>query len=153
MTPDIINSFFTCGVGLFTSLNVYRALKDHSIKGVSIWAALFFCSGAYWNLYYYHAIHQPVSFLFSVWAAVASAFYLALFVKFHHIKTKCFNPPTNLFKRPECEQEFCPCPEKCQKADKCFDLEKQPTEHDMRVARDAAVKKMLLAIGDSNYEK
>jgi hypothetical protein len=43
--------------------HIRRLWKDKSVSGVSIWAAAFFTSWGFWNLYYYPHLGQWWSFL------------------------------------------------------------------------------------------
>lgn len=60
-------------------LNVYRLYRDKSLKGVSIYPTIWWNVWGFWNVYYYAALNQPLSFwaglgvvtLNTVWVALA----------------------------------------------------------------------------------
>ncbi len=60
---DLLNAIFELGGGVILWINVYRLIKDKSIKGVSIISFAFFAFWGYWNLYYYPHLNQILSFL------------------------------------------------------------------------------------------
>jgi hypothetical protein len=61
-TPDLINGFFeTCG-GIMLLLHCRRLYQDKEVKGSSPWAATFFMSWGYWNLYFYPHLGAWASF-------------------------------------------------------------------------------------------
>ena len=59
---DLINGLFEALAGLFV-LNHCRVLHAHKqARGVSIVSSGFFTLWGVWNLYYYPALNQPLSF-------------------------------------------------------------------------------------------
>lgn len=61
MNPDRINALFELGAGLLLTLNVARLYKDKKLAGVSLFPTAWFNLWGAWNLHYYHALHQPLS--------------------------------------------------------------------------------------------
>lgn len=59
---DLINGLFELVGGMLVWLNVRRLLIDRQVKGVSWSAYTFFAGWGVWNLFYYPALHQWISF-------------------------------------------------------------------------------------------
>ena len=73
-----INSLFEL-LGGFFALNHCRVLHAHKqMRGVSFVSAGFFTLWGFWNLYYYTALAQPLSFFGAVFLVAANAFYLGM---------------------------------------------------------------------------
>lgn len=60
--PDVVNGFFELAGGAFVALSIRRVVKDKSVRGVSLHAAVFFAAWGYWNLFYYPHLGQWFSF-------------------------------------------------------------------------------------------
>jgi hypothetical protein len=78
MIPDLINGWFELFGGFFIILHCFRIIKDKSVKGVSIIAAMFFVSWGIWNLYYYPYLGQWISFVGGIVMVTASLFWVGL---------------------------------------------------------------------------
>ena len=75
---DAINGTFELAAGLFV-LNHCRVLKAHKqVRGVSMLSVAFFTLWGLWNLYYYPALNQPLSFFGGLFVVAANAFYLGM---------------------------------------------------------------------------
>lgn len=62
MTPDIGNGIFEAGGAILAWRNAWQLRKDGEIRGV-FWPIYVFYSGwGLWNLYYYPALGQWLSF-------------------------------------------------------------------------------------------
>jgi hypothetical protein len=62
ITPDLFNGVYE-GVGaVMLALNTRRLYVDKQVKGVSVVPLAFFGSWGLWNLYYYPALGQWLSF-------------------------------------------------------------------------------------------
>jgi len=78
VTPDLINSLFEVLGGAF-ALNHCRVLHAHKqTRGVSFVSAAFFTLWGFWNLYFYSALAQPLSFFGAVFLVTANSFYLGM---------------------------------------------------------------------------
>jgi len=81
---EFINTLFQFFGSAAAMSNIYKIMKDKQVKGVSIFASLFFTLWSIWNLYYYNAAEQSISFhyfalmclLNVIW--LVSAFYYKL---------------------------------------------------------------------------
>lgn len=79
MTHDTINAVFEGGGAALLCLNVRRLLKDKATSGVSLVPTVWWNLWGFWNVYYYSALSQPLSFwagtgvvtLNTVWVALA----------------------------------------------------------------------------------
>jgi len=58
MSNDLINGLFESIGGILIWLNVVSILKDKEVKGVNLWASLFYSIWAVWSLFYYGALSQ-----------------------------------------------------------------------------------------------
>lgn len=61
-TPDLINGAFEFSGGVVNWLNVRQLLKDKKLRGVSKIPCIMFTTLGIWNLYYYPALGQWISF-------------------------------------------------------------------------------------------
>ena len=79
MNPDIINAGFELSAGGAVLLHCQRLYQHKQVRGLSIAAVLLFTVWGFWNVYYYSALEQPLSFwaglgvvaLNTVWVALA----------------------------------------------------------------------------------
>ena len=62
MTPDLINAVLELIGGLFILFSVVKLYQDKSVKGISWVHVFFFSIWSVWNLFYYPALNQPLSF-------------------------------------------------------------------------------------------
>lgn len=82
MTPDTINALFELGGALLTALNIRALLRDKTTKGV-VWPVnAFFTAWGAWNLYYYPALGQWISFAAGVLLVAANAVWVGLAVHY-----------------------------------------------------------------------
>ena len=63
MTPDHGNAVFELGGSILIWLNTRRLLKDRAVRGVSIPVVAFYAAWGVWNLYYYAALGQWLSWV------------------------------------------------------------------------------------------
>jgi hypothetical protein len=63
MTSDIINSLFEGGGAALLTLNVRRLYRDKTLSGVSIFPTIWWNLWGFWNVYYYRALHQSLSWV------------------------------------------------------------------------------------------
>lgn len=75
-TPDQINGTFELCGAFFTWSNFAAYCKARELKGVYWPATAFFTLWGLWNLYYYPAIGQPLSFLGGIALTGGSAAWL-----------------------------------------------------------------------------
>jgi len=76
--PDLINGLYECMGGILIWLSVYKLYKDKEVKGISLWASVFFTTWSWWNLYYYPVICQWISFYGGILLAVANLIWIIL---------------------------------------------------------------------------
>lgn len=82
MTPDAINACFE-GVGaLFAIPDVWRLLRDRTIRGVYWPGRAFWITWGVWNLYFYPAVDQPLSFFGGCALTAANAAWLTLAIRY-----------------------------------------------------------------------
>lgn len=82
---DLINSGFESAGGFF-ALNHCRVLFEHKeTRGVSMVSAAFFASWGFWNLVYYTALTQPLSFYGAIFLSSANTVYLGMMVYYSHV--------------------------------------------------------------------
>lgn len=60
--PDLINGGFGAVGGVMHWINVMALVRDRQIKGVNVWAIVFFNAWGFWNLWYYPHLGQWASF-------------------------------------------------------------------------------------------
>lgn len=86
---DAINGSFELAAGLFV-LNHCRVLKAHkSLRGVSMISMGFFTLWGVWNMYYYPALGQPLSFYGGVFVVAANAFYFGMALHYRRQEALC----------------------------------------------------------------
>lgn len=76
MTPDIFNGLFELGGALFIVGHIVRLHRDKLVRGVYWPAVAFFALWGYWNLYYYAALEQPVSWLAGLCVTISNSIWL-----------------------------------------------------------------------------
>lgn len=83
LTNDMINGMFILFGGGLCWMNVRQLIKDKRIAGVRLDVSAFFAAWGLWNLYYYPALQQWVSFSGEVVLVGGNLawFILALFYK------------------------------------------------------------------------
>lgn len=75
---DLINGGFELAAGFFV-LNHCRVLAQHKeARGVSLASVVFFTLWGVWNLYYYPALNQPLSFYGGMFVVAANVFYVGM---------------------------------------------------------------------------
>lgn len=82
MSPDLLNALFEATGAAFMVPNVRRLLRDQSIRGVYWPAQIFFTSWGVWNLYFYPAVGQPLSFAAGAVLALANGIWVILAIKY-----------------------------------------------------------------------
>jgi hypothetical protein len=76
MTPDFINGAFEFVGAVMIGRNVRQLYLDKIMRGVHWWAAAFFMSWGWWNLYYYPSLDQMWSFAGGLAIVLVSTFWL-----------------------------------------------------------------------------
>lgn len=80
--PDLINSLFEGFAGLMV-LNHCRVLyAEKMVRGVSRVSSFFFTVWGLWNVYYYPAIGQALSFYGGLGVVAANAVYVGMMVHY-----------------------------------------------------------------------
>ena len=82
MTNDLINGLFELLAALFVLNHCRVLLRDRAVAGVSILSTLFFTLWGCWNLHYYPALDQWLSFYGGLCIVIANTYYIALLVRF-----------------------------------------------------------------------
>lgn len=76
ISMDAINGTFELAAGFFV-LNHCRVLSiQKQVRGVSMASVAFFTLWGVWNMYYYPALNQPISFWGGAFVVAANGFYL-----------------------------------------------------------------------------
>lgn len=60
--PDLINGLFELLGALLMLMDCRRMYIDKGLHGVSVWPRVFFTSWGWWNLFFYPALGQWLSF-------------------------------------------------------------------------------------------
>ena len=82
MTADLINGLFEAFAGIFV-LNHCRVLRrDRAVAGVSIASVVFFTAWGVWNLFYYPALGQSLSFIGGLFVVVANGIYVGMLLSY-----------------------------------------------------------------------
>ena len=86
-TLDLINSLgFELLSCVFLSLNIWSLCRDKVVKGVSLISAAFYASWAWWNVYYYFSLNQPLSFCAGILVAILTSWWIILALRYRHQK-------------------------------------------------------------------
>lgn len=81
---DVINGGFELAAGFFV-LNHCRVLYAHKeTRGVSLASSAFFTLWGFWNLYYYPALNQPLSFYGGLFVVAANALYVGMMISYRN---------------------------------------------------------------------
>jgi len=80
MTPDQINGAFEFVGGICNWLNVRRYLQHRKVQGIFWPTSIFYATWGIWNLFYYPALHQPLSFVGGLFLTSATLTWLALVI-------------------------------------------------------------------------
>lgn len=78
MTPDHINAVFEGGGAVLLCLNVRRLYTDKRLQGVSLFPTVWWNIWGFWNVYYYSALSQPLSFWAGLGVVVLNTVWVAL---------------------------------------------------------------------------
>jgi len=78
MNIDLINGCFEMGAGLLQISNIYKLSKHKQVKGVSMYPFLLFTLWGIWNLYYYPALGQTLSFIGGIVIVVTNIIWISL---------------------------------------------------------------------------
>lgn len=86
--PDVINSVFEGGGACLLCLNVRRLYRDKTLAGVSIIPTIWWNIWGFWNVYYYLALAQPLSFWAGLGVVILNTIWvgLALFYKYRRFR-------------------------------------------------------------------
>lgn len=75
---DMINACFEFSACIFMTLNIKRLYRDKVVRGVDWRAMTFFAVWGVWNLIYYPALNQPLSFYAGILICAANVVYLVM---------------------------------------------------------------------------
>jgi hypothetical protein len=93
MTPDHINAAFELLGALFTWRNALQLYRDREVKGVYWPITAFFAAWGVWNLFYYPAIGQWLSFYAGIVLVLGNIVWVALAVALRREPPQCTRPP------------------------------------------------------------
>ena len=78
MSLDYVNGSFETFGSLIGWLNVRQIIRDKKVSGVYWPTQIFFATWGVWNLYYYTALDQPISFWGGLILALANIIWVIL---------------------------------------------------------------------------
>lgn len=78
MSVDLVNGTFELVGGLCSWFNVRRYAKDRRVAGIFWPTSIFYAGWGVWNLFYYPALHQPLSFVGGVFLTSGTLAWLAM---------------------------------------------------------------------------
>jgi hypothetical protein len=93
MTPDHINAAFELFGAVFTWRNALQLHRDKQIKGVYWPITAFFAAWGVWNLYYYPAIGQMLSFYAGMILVLGNIIWVVQAVMYSRRDRGCPRPP------------------------------------------------------------
>lgn len=76
---DLINGSFELLSGVFSTINIFRLIKDKEVKGISFIPILFFTLWGIWNLYFYSNLGLTLSFIGGICITVVNTIWLMLY--------------------------------------------------------------------------
>lgn len=80
MILDAINGSFELVAGFMVLLHCWRTYQDKNVQGVSFVATAFFAIWGFWNLIYYPALDQWLSFAGGLLIVAANALWVGLMI-------------------------------------------------------------------------
>lgn len=95
MTPDHINAVFEGGGAVLLCLNVRRLYQDKRLQGVSLVPTVWWNIWGFWNVYYYAALVQPLSFWAGIGVVTLNTIWVGLALYYRH-KASAVLPPVVL---------------------------------------------------------
>jgi ABC-type transport system involved in cytochrome c biogenesis permease subunit len=78
--PDLINGTYEALGGFAICLHIRALRRDKAVRGVNLWALLFFTSWGLWNLWYYPYLGQWVSFAGGIFIVAANAIWVGMVI-------------------------------------------------------------------------
>jgi hypothetical protein len=75
---DLINGIFELTSSIFYLINIFKLVKDKTIKGISWIPATFFTLWGIWNLYYYPSLDQIFSFIGGICMIIVNTIWIIL---------------------------------------------------------------------------
>ena len=84
MNIDLINGLFELIGGALNWINVKYLLRDKQVKGVAVFPCAFFSAWGLWNLYYYPALNQWMSFMGGLIIVSANGVWVGLAIYYKH---------------------------------------------------------------------
>jgi hypothetical protein len=79
---DAINAAFEFGAGIMRLNHCRITARDKAVKGVSLLSTIFMMLWGFWNLYYYPALDQILSFCGGLLIVAANTLWVALMLKY-----------------------------------------------------------------------
>lgn len=79
---DAINGCFELVAGLMVLLHCRTLCHDKEVKGVNVFATVFFTLWGFWNLLYYPALEQWLSLAGGCLIVIANAVWLTLMIHY-----------------------------------------------------------------------
>lgn len=82
---DLINGIFELCGGFFCMFSVKKLYKDKKVFGISWIHVIFFTSWGYWNLFYYPALGQWLSFAGGVLLVLVNTIYTVMLIYYNRV--------------------------------------------------------------------
>ncbi|MCX6159238.1 MAG: hypothetical protein NTY74_14755 [Ignavibacteriae bacterium] len=86
---DFINTLFQFFGSAAAMSNILKIRKDKQVKGISVWASLFFSMWGLWSLYYYNASEHSINFYYFALLSLLNIIWLVM--AFYYKLTKKTN--------------------------------------------------------------
>lgn len=93
MTPDLFNALFEAIGALFLLADCRALHRDKQLRGVYWPGRVFFATWGLWNVLYYPAIGQTLSFVAGVAVLVANAIWCSLAWLYTRSERRCCEVP------------------------------------------------------------
>ena len=77
---DVVNGLFEFLAGFMVLLHCRTLYKDKLVRGVNLWATIFFSSWGIWNLYYYPSLGQWFSFFGGLGIVSANVLWVGMMI-------------------------------------------------------------------------
>jgi uncharacterized membrane protein len=91
--PDCINAVFEALAGFMVLMHCWQLYKDKAVKGVSVWATVFFNVWGFWNLFYYPHLDQWLSFFGGLSITSANTLWICMMI--YYIRKSKVNKNNN----------------------------------------------------------
>jgi hypothetical protein len=86
MVEWYVNALFELFAAVFVFVSVVKCYRDGSTKGVSLWTPGFFAMWGLWNLWYYPAVGDMLSFYAGMGVAAANLSWTGLIFYTNYVR-------------------------------------------------------------------